>query len=64
METWYYDVVRIEGDYAYLKRTDKEIDDEKNGCEGSFATGDHDRESLEIRNDKVGSQSDPFMQNL
>ena len=29
METWYYDVVRIEGDYAYLKRTDKEIDDEK-----------------------------------
>ncbi len=29
METWYYDVVRIEGDYAYLKRNDKEIDDEK-----------------------------------
>lgn len=29
METWYYKVVRIEGDYAYLVRTDTELDDEK-----------------------------------
>ena len=24
METWYYDVISIDGDYAYLKRTDIE----------------------------------------
>lgn len=29
METWYYEVVSIDGDYAYLKRTDMEIDDLK-----------------------------------
>lgn len=29
METWYYEVVSIDGDYANLKRTDVEIDDEK-----------------------------------
>ena len=28
-ETWYYEVVSIEGDYAHLKRTDAEIDDLK-----------------------------------
>ena len=28
-ETWYYDVVSIDGDYAHLKRTDAEIDDLK-----------------------------------
>ena len=27
METWYYEVVRIDGDYANLKRTDLETDD-------------------------------------
>ena len=29
METWYYEVVSIDGDYANLKRTDEEIDDIK-----------------------------------
>lgn len=29
METWYYEVVSIDGDYANLKRTDKEVDDLK-----------------------------------
>ena len=29
METWYYEVVNIDGDYANLKRTDIEIDDLK-----------------------------------
>ena len=28
-ETWYYEVVSIEGDYAHLKRTDAEINDLK-----------------------------------
>ena len=28
-ETWYYEVVSIDGDYAHLKRTDAEIDDLK-----------------------------------
>ncbi len=29
METWYYEVVSIDGDYAHLKRTDIETDDLK-----------------------------------
>lgn len=29
METWYYEVVSIDGDYANLKRTDIEQDDLK-----------------------------------
>lgn len=29
METWFYEVVRIDGDYAHLKRTDIESDDLK-----------------------------------
>lgn len=29
METWYYEVVSIDGDYANLKRTDIESDDRK-----------------------------------
>ena len=29
METWFYDVVSIDGDYANLKRTDIESDDIK-----------------------------------
>ncbi len=29
METWYYEVVSIDGDYAHLKRTDIESDDIK-----------------------------------
>ena len=29
METWYYEVVSIDGDYAHLKRTDVESDDLK-----------------------------------
>ncbi len=29
METWYYEVVSIDGDYANLKRTDVESDDLK-----------------------------------
>lgn len=29
METWYYEVVSIEGDYANLKRTDVVTDDVK-----------------------------------
>lgn len=29
METWYYEVVSIDGDYAYLRRTDIESDDLK-----------------------------------
>ncbi|MCR5390100.1 MAG: chorismate--pyruvate lyase [Lachnospiraceae bacterium] len=29
METWYYEVVSIEGDYANLRRTDVESDDLK-----------------------------------
>ena len=29
METWYYEVVSIDGDYANLKRTDVELDDIK-----------------------------------
>ena len=29
METWYYEVVSIDGDYANLKRTDIELDDIK-----------------------------------
>lgn len=29
METWFYEVVSIDGDYANLKRTDMESDDLK-----------------------------------
>lgn len=29
METWYYEVVELDGDYAHLKRTDADIDDLK-----------------------------------
>lgn len=29
METWYYEVVSIDGDYANLRRTDREVDDLK-----------------------------------
>ena len=29
METWYYEVVSIDGDYANLKRIDIELDDLK-----------------------------------
>ena len=29
METWFYEVINIEGDYANLKRTDIESDDLK-----------------------------------
>ena len=29
METWYYEVVSIDGDYANLKRTDIVLDDVK-----------------------------------
>lgn len=29
METWYYEVVSIDGDYANLKRTDVQLDDLK-----------------------------------
>lgn len=29
METWYYEVVHIDGDYAHLKRTDIESEDLK-----------------------------------
>lgn len=29
LQTWYYEVVSIDGDYANLKRTDAEIDDLK-----------------------------------
>ncbi len=29
METWFYEVVSIEGDYANLKRTDIQLDDLK-----------------------------------
>ena len=29
METWYYEVVSIDGDYAHLKRTDGELDELK-----------------------------------
>ncbi len=29
METWYYEVVSIDGDYANLRRTDIESDDQK-----------------------------------
>ena len=29
METWYYEVINIDGDYANLKRTDIESDDLK-----------------------------------
>ena len=29
METWYYEVVSIDGDYAHLKRTDLESEDLK-----------------------------------
>ena len=29
METWYYEVVKIDGDYANLRRTDIESDDLK-----------------------------------
>lgn len=28
-ETWYYEVISIDGDYAHLKRTDVEIEDLK-----------------------------------
>lgn len=29
MDTWFYEVVSIDGDYANLKRTDQQIDDLK-----------------------------------
>ena len=29
METWFYEVVQIDGDYAHLRRTDVESDDLK-----------------------------------
>ena len=29
METWFYEVISIDGDYAHLKRTDLALDDLK-----------------------------------
>lgn len=29
METWFYEVVSIDGDYAHLKRTDIQTEDDK-----------------------------------
>ncbi len=43
METWFYEVVSIDGDYANLKRTDIESDDLKVSCKSITATGNHGR---------------------
>ena len=42
METWFYEVVSIDGDYANLKRTDIESDDLVS-CKSITATGNHGR---------------------
>ena len=46
METWYYEVVSIDGDYANLRRTD--IPSEACGA-GTASSGDHGGKQIEIR---------------
>ena len=52
METWYYDVVSIDGDYANLKRCDIESDDLKLG-KGTAPTRDYGGKQTEIRADAI-----------
>ena len=48
METWYYDVVSIDGDYANLKRCDIEA------CgKGTAPTRDYGGKQTEIRADAI-----------
>ena len=48
METWYYEVVSIDGDYANLKRTDIASDDLKLGSACIASAGDHGGKPVEI----------------
>ena len=49
METWYYDVVSIDGDYANLKRCDIE-----SACgKGTAPTRDYGGKQTEIRADAI-----------
>ena len=53
METWYYEVVSIDGDYANLKRCDIESDDLKLVARALAPTRDHGGKQTEIRADAV-----------
>ena len=62
METWYYEVVSLDGDYANLRRTDIPSEDLKlvarAGSElrsgaGTASGGDYGRKPSEIRTDAV-----------
>lgn len=48
METWYYEVVSIDGDYANLKRTDIESDDLKLVARASASTGNYGGKQTQI----------------
>lgn len=48
METWYYEVVSIDGDYANLKRTDIESDDLKLVARGIASAGDYGGKQTQI----------------
>ncbi len=52
METWYYDVVSIDGDYANLKRCDIESDDLKLVAR-ALLPRNHGGKQTEIRADAV-----------
>ena len=51
METWYYEVVSIDGDYANLKRCDIESDDLK--LVARAPTRNHGGKQTQIRADAV-----------
>ena len=53
METWYYEVVSIDGDYANLRRTDIPSEDLKLVARGTASGGDYGRKPSEIRTDAV-----------
>ena len=52
METWYYEVVSIDGDYANLRRTDIPSEDLKLVARAASG-GDYGRKQIEIRADAV-----------
>lgn len=53
METWYYEVVSIDGDYANLRRTDIPSEDLKLVARALLPAEDYGRKSFEIRADAV-----------
>ena len=53
METWYYEVVSIDGDYANLKRCDIESDDLKLVARALLPPRNHGGKQTQIRADAV-----------